>query len=158
MKKLAIVLVALFCAYSTYAQVGYPGSPVTAQTTININVISPIDVVAPTAPELPVVIYGTTRTFATPIPVQFTINGETGVSVEITTDGSDYTDETANVTLVGTWEQTTPYTVALTGGTAYAGDGAATFTYTITGLNATSATTAGTANFKLEVRAEYTGI
>lgn len=154
MKKLAVLLFALLCSTAVFAQVGYPGAPVIAETFLNISVINPLSVTAPTAPTLPVVIDGTSKTFATAIPVVFTITGNEGCDIDVTTSTS--VTVSGGVTLLGGWG-TAPAQLSGTAGGYLTGT--ATHTFTITGLDANGEGHApGTVTFKLEVRAEYTNL
>lgn len=142
----------LLAAVSAYADpVGYPGAPVTASADVSVRVIQPLAVNAPTAlPTLPVVIKGTSRDYTA--AVTFTISGEAGEGIVVTTPGEDLTD--GGVTLVGTWG-TKP--TALGSGSMFSRQNA-TYTFNITGLNAVAASATGNVTFKLVVRAEYNNL
>lgn len=139
----------LLAAVSAYADpVGYPGAPVTASADVSVRVIQPLLVDAPTSlPTLPPVIKGTSRPFTA--SVTFTISGEAGEGIDVTTPGEDLTD--GGVTLEGAWG-TKPTNLAT--GTEFTRQNA-TYTFGITGLDASAATATGNVTFKLVVRAEY---
>lgn len=146
MKKILLVVVMLLSYSLTFANDYTALNAKDANVDITGTVIAPLAVTAPTAPTLPVVIKGTARTFATSVPMQFNITGEGTYGITVTTAGPA---TVTGVSLVGSWQATAPTALV---------DGAATMTYTITGLNAEAATTVGARTFNLKVTAEYTSL
>lgn len=146
MKKILLVVVMLLSYSLTFASTYTSDNAKSADVNITGTVIAPLSVTAPTAPTLPVVIKGTTRTFAAALPMVFNITGEGTYGITVTTVGPV---AVTGVSLVGSWQATPPTALVA---------GAATMTYTITGLNADAATTVGARTFNLKVTAEYTSL
>lgn len=147
MKKILLVVVMLLSYSLTFANPYTALNAKDANVDITGTVIAPLAVTAPTAPTLPVVIKGTARTFATSVPMKFDITGEGTYGITVSTAGP--AASTDGVLLVGSWE-TAPAALV---------SGAASITYTITGLNASASTvTVGAKTFNLKVTAEYTSL
>lgn len=147
MKKILLVVVMLLSYSLTFASTYTSDNAKSADVNITGTVIAPLSVTAPQAPTLPVVIKGTTRTFATTYPMVFNITGEGNYPITVTTAGP--AASTDGTILVGSWSAV-PTALAA---------GVATETYTITGLNASANTvTVGAKTFNLKVTAEYTSL
>lgn len=147
MKKILLVAVMLLSYSLTFANDYTAANAVSGDVTITGTVIEPLSVTAPEAPTLPVVIKGTTRTFASSYDMVFGITGEGTYGITVTTDGPDATTDGA--VLLGSWETAPTALVA----------GAASIKYTITGLDASATTvTVGAKTFNLKVTAEYTSL
>jgi hypothetical protein len=146
-KLLAIFALVVLCGSFAFAQ--YTGGTKHAEANFDVKVIAPLHWTAPENVTLKDVVSGTVRDFTGTSDVKvlnFGLTGEPSYDVTINHHGPSAVD---GVTLVGPWS-TIP--------TALDNTGAATETYTCTGIDATNATSTGSKVFTISVDAVYTSL
>jgi hypothetical protein len=156
MKYLLVFLAFVAISATSFAA---HNDPVTATSTFDCRVITLLSWDAPQTTELEEVIAGQQRDFATAVPVIFTLSGEAGYEVKINAVAPAPVDPlNTTVSVLGSWNHTSPWVTNLSGVITTPGIGTTTITFNCTGVKSTSLLDHGSYSFTLSVDAIYNNL